>query len=51
MILPHRVPLAGAIGALSLVGVLIGAAEPQPPSTSSVAFPVTMRVDASRPAR
>jgi len=44
MILPHRVPLAGAIGALVSVGMLIAAAEPQPSSTSS--FPVAMRVDA-----
>lgn len=46
MILPPRVPLAGAIGALVSVGVFIGMAGPQPSSTSS--FPVAMRVDASR---
>ena len=46
MILPHRVPFAGAIGVLVSVGVLIGAAGPQPSPTAS--FPVAIRVDAGR---
>ena len=47
MILPHREPVAAAIGAIVCVGVLLCAAEPQPSPTA--AFPVTMRVDAGRP--
>jgi len=46
MILPHRISLAGALGALASVAVLGGAAEPH--SSPATTFPVAIRVDASR---
>ena len=46
MILPPRMPLAGIIGVLVSVAMLVGVAEPQLPPAPP--FPVAMRVDASR---
>ena len=46
MILPPRMPLAGIIGVLVSVAMLVGVAEPQ--LSPAPPFPVAMRVDASR---